>query len=106
MPLDAALMAAEMTRRSADETVLVARLRSLLATATDDRVRDQLVARLAQVTSQAEAAAEDADRRTFQESWRRDYPYLPGGLFVHVGPSLRREAQPPEDGAEEPAAEP
>jgi hypothetical protein len=93
-PADAALMAAEMTTRSADRSVLIARLRSLLAIATEDRIRDQLVARLAQVTSEAEAEAEDADRRELQEAWRRDYPFLPRGMFVLVGPKLGPAAAP------------
>lgn len=96
-PADAALMAAEMTSRSADRTVVIARLRNLLAIATEDRIRDQLVARLAEVTSEAEAAAFDADRRQFQETWRRDYPYLPGGVFALVGGRLG-VAAPDDDG--------
>lgn len=93
-PSDAPAMAAEMTKRSFDRTVLIARLRSLLAATTDDRVRDNLLMRLAEVTSEAEADAADRDRREFQAAWRRDYTYLPGGLFVFVGPKLARDGGP------------
>lgn len=89
-PGDAALMAAEMTSRTSGTAVTIARLKSLLSITTEDRVREQLLARLARLTSEAEAQAQDADRRELLESWHRDYPYLPPSLFVLVGPNLQR----------------
>ena len=80
-PADAALMAAEMTSRTSDRTIVIARLRSLLATATEDRIRDQLVARLAQVTSEAEA---ERRRRRPARAPGRVAPRLPVPAGRHV----------------------
>jgi hypothetical protein len=90
-PADAALMAVEMGSRSGGDAMAIAYLRRLLQHATEDRIRDQLVARLASLTTKAEADRLDADRQQFLTTWKRDYPYLPGGLASLVGARLGRE---------------
>lgn len=87
-PADAALMAVEMSQRGGGDAMAIAYLRRILAVTTEDRVRDQLVARLAALTSRAEAEQLDADRTSFLTTWQRDYPYLPGSMFVLVGERL------------------
>lgn len=99
---DAALMAVEMGSRGGGDAMAIAYLRRLIAVSTDDRVRDQLVARLAALTSRAEADHLDADRQSFVATWKRDYPYLPGGLFSLVGERLGTEPAAPAE-EDEPA---
>jgi hypothetical protein len=60
----------------------------LIPLASEDRIRDQLVQRLADLTSQGEAEALDGDRIQLRDAWNRDYPYLPVGIFGLVGERL------------------
>lgn len=101
-PGDAALMAVEMGSRGGGDALAIAYLRRVLAASTEERVRDQLIARLARLTSRAEADRLDADRQTFTATWKRDYPYLPGGMFALVGERLGSEPVVP--AADDPSA--
>jgi hypothetical protein len=96
-PPDAALMAVEMGSRGGGDVMAIAYLHKVLALTTDDRIRDQLVARLASLTTRAEADRLDADRQTFLTTWKRDYPYLPGGVFELVGERRGARAAVPAD---------
>lgn len=101
-PADAAIMAAEMGKRGGDRALAVAYVRRLLATVSDDRVRDQLIVKLRMLTSEEEAEEADADRRRQAELWARDWPYLPAALFALVGERIDRQlADEPGDSDEQ-----
>lgn len=86
-PRGTALMAAEMSERGGGKRLAIEHLRRLIPLASDDDVRDQLVRRLAALTSEEEAEEADSDRVRLRDAWQRDYPYLPVGMFGLVGES-------------------
>ncbi|MBI2892099.1 MAG: hypothetical protein HYY06_01005 [Deltaproteobacteria bacterium] len=94
-PSDAALMAAEMSEQGGGRRLAIQHLRMLIPLASEDRIRDQLVQRLAGLASQEEAEALDADRIQFRDAWKRDYPYLPVGIFGLVGERLSSTVDEP-----------
>jgi hypothetical protein len=81
-------LAATILTELGEKEAAVRHLEEILASTPDEATRAQVKAKLIQLRSRVEAEKMAAEVRTFLDRWRRDFPYLPGDLFVIVGERL------------------
>ena len=87
-PADAAEWAAVMRTRMGQHQHAVDGLRELLLVSNDPKVRERLVAKLAELDHADEAqlrAEVDAAFRKFNDAWQRDRRDIPATMYVLVG---------------------
>jgi hypothetical protein len=86
-PQKAALWAAHIRTRMGQRSRAVEGMRELLLTTTNEKVREELLARIAKLAESPELAAEIVEARNdFERAWRAERPYVNASMYVVLGP--------------------
>jgi hypothetical protein len=85
-------LAATVLSEAGQREMALRYLEEMLLSAPDEATRAQVRAKIGALRSRVEADRLAAEAERFFSSWRANYPYLPGDLFVLVGEKPKERA--------------